>query len=82
MGRFIPIFYVTFVLVALSEYVAINLKIFDLKLSMYKRMPEDKEFEVRAKNPQDDLESFDLFPNMTLVRVGTSKKHFWHPNIT
>mmetsp|Transcript_22429 Transcript_22429/g.27619 ORF Transcript_22429/g.27619 Transcript_22429/m.27619 type:complete len:151 (-) Transcript_22429:72-524(-) len=77
LGRFIPIFYASFVLVALSEYVAIKMKLFDLKLSMYKRMHVDKDLEVKAATShEDDLESFNLFPDMTLVRVGTSKKRF------
>lgn len=77
LGRLIPIFYASFVLVALSEYVAINLKLFELKLTMYRRMSDDEDdCEAMKRGSVNDLKSFDLFPDLVLVQVGTSKKRF------
>ena len=47
LGRFLPILYFSFVLVGFSEYVAIKLKCFEMKLTMYRRMPEDADDEEK-----------------------------------
>ena len=67
LGRFVPIMYASFVLVALSEYSATRMNVYDRKLTM--RKPIDEEIDI-----SEDIENLKLFPDLTLVHFGTNKK--------